>query len=88
MSAVAKGIQSSHGKLTHTHSFVYIHRLEIERSYTVPAQLLLISHEIQPQVQFSVFKRDAALEIISSSNTMKHTHGEKKPFSAVKRFLC
>lgn len=82
---MAKGIQSSHGKLTHTHSFVYIHRLEIERSYTVPAQLLLISHEIQPQVQFSVFKRDAALEIISSSNTMKHTHGGKKTLQRCKK---
>lgn len=62
---------------THTHN---MHHLETQRPH-VPADLLLISHVIQPQVQFSVFKRDTALEIISSSNTMRHTQGKKNPLA-------
>lgn len=61
---------------TYTQTHTHTPHLETQKPDILP-ELLPISHEIQPQVQFSVFKRDIALEIISSSNTMRDTHGKK-----------
>jgi len=71
---MAKRVQIESGKFTYTHKYTQL--LETQRP-CIPPELLLLSHEIQLQVQFSVFKRDTALQIISSSNTMRHTHGKK-----------